>query len=204
MDVNEFLWIEDGDVLFKHGTVFGTYSYYGWQDSLGLAFYGYIEGYKNGADELIDIALEAGKKGRIDVLDTFIYPIIFLYRQVMELCLKNIYLKYAEVSPEEKIKYINKVGHDLKKSWVYVKPIIIKYSATDEDKKSVDIAEQYVNQMNDFDPTSFGFRYPTDKKVELNHKNWVYIDLPNLKQKMDKFYNYYNGVDLQISSKINL
>ena len=202
MEDDELVWIEDGDIIFKEGSNQGTYSYYGWQDNLGLAFYGYIEGYKNSADVLVDKALEEGKHGRIDVLDTFIYPITFLYRQFMELCLKSIYLQYSEQIFEEKKKYITTVGHNLKRSWDFVKPLIIKHSETEEDRNYANIAEQYIIQMDEFDSTSFDFRYPIDKKVDLTHKTWEYIDLPNLKEKMERFYNYYIGVDGQISAHL--
>ncbi|MEW6698676.1 MAG: hypothetical protein ACOY35_00010 [Bacillota bacterium] len=54
-------------------------AYYGWQDG-DLALFGLKEGYKNSADDLINVALVKGAKGDIKTLDTYIFPILFCYR----------------------------------------------------------------------------------------------------------------------------
>lgn len=46
------------------------------------ALYGLREGYKNSADELVEIALKS--KGNPKILDTFIFPIMFSYRHCLE------------------------------------------------------------------------------------------------------------------------
>jgi len=61
----------------------------GWQDG-GLALYGLKEGYKNSADNLVEIALTEGSKGDIKTLDTYISPILFCYRHSLEISLKQI------------------------------------------------------------------------------------------------------------------
>ena len=63
-------------------------AHFGWQDK-DQALYGLREGYKNSADELVEIALDNGNNPKI--LDTFIFPILFSYRHSLEISL-NILL----------------------------------------------------------------------------------------------------------------
>ena len=79
--------------IFLEGEDPNARAYYGWQDG-GLALFGLKEGYKNSADNLVDIALNEGSKGDIKTLDTYIFPIIFCYRHSLEISLKQIYFRF--------------------------------------------------------------------------------------------------------------
>lgn len=61
-------------------------AHFGWQDK-NQALYGLREGYKNSADELVDIAVNCG--GNPKILDTYIFPILFSYRHCIEISLKD-------------------------------------------------------------------------------------------------------------------
>ena len=65
-------------------------AHFGWQDK-DTALYGLREGYKNSADDLVDIAVSNGNN--IKTLDTYIFPVLFSYRHALELSLKHIYLR---------------------------------------------------------------------------------------------------------------
>ncbi|MEG0513943.1 MAG: hypothetical protein RR653_14655, partial [Clostridia bacterium] len=80
-------------------------AYFGWQ-SEDLALYGLREGYKNSADDLVEIAL---KDGSSTTLDTYIFPILFSYRHSLEISLKHIYYRYLGSLP--------KGGHNLLALW---------------------------------------------------------------------------------------
>ncbi|MEG2530084.1 MAG: hypothetical protein RSB02_08405 [Anaerovoracaceae bacterium] len=78
---------------------------FGWQ-SEDLALYGLREGYKNSADDLVEIAL---KDGTPKTLDTYIFPILFSYRHSLEISLKHIYYRCRGSLP--------KGGHNLLTLW---------------------------------------------------------------------------------------
>ena len=63
-------------------------AHFGWQNK-DEALYGLREGYKNSADELVEMAVNSG--GNPKILDTFIFPILFSYRHCLEISLKHIY-----------------------------------------------------------------------------------------------------------------
>ena len=89
-------------------------AHFGWQNK-DSALFGLREGYKNSADDLVDIAISNGED--IKTLDTYIFPILFSYRHSIELSLKHIYLRATGSVP--------KGGHDLLVLWDIVKKEII-------------------------------------------------------------------------------
>ena len=82
-----------------------------------------MEGYKTAADELVEQALGAKNVGR---LDTFIFPILFLYRHFIELELKWIFLVYSDGDSPVKKSVLDKVKHNLMKIWKETKPILLR------------------------------------------------------------------------------
>ena len=71
--------------VFKESGYMEQSAHFGWQDK-DEALFGLREGYKESADRLLEIALENGNN--IKILDTFIFPIMFLYRHSIEISLK--------------------------------------------------------------------------------------------------------------------
>lgn len=89
-------------------------AHFGWQNK-DDALYGLREGYKNSADELVDIAVNSG--GNNKTLDTFIFPVLFSYRHCLEISLKHIYLRARGTVPSG--------GHNLLTLWDIIKSEII-------------------------------------------------------------------------------
>lgn len=59
----------------------GHAAYFGWQDK-GQALYGLREGYKNSADDLVSLVINSNCDSKM--LDTYIFPIMFLYRHSLK------------------------------------------------------------------------------------------------------------------------
>lgn len=126
----------------------------GWQKYMGDGYYtfGYINSYKDAGDILVEMMKP----------DLLIYPIMFCYRQYLELLLKNIYMKNR--TKEEKKNYVKSVSHNILKSWNFVKPIL---QSQISDKK-VNYIEMVLYFFDELDPSSFTFRYECDKKMNRN------------------------------------
>ena len=92
----------------------GHAAYFGWQDK-GQALYGLREGYKNSADDLVSLVINSNCDSKM--LDTYIFPIMFLYRHSLEISLKHIYQRCYGELPEG--------GHDLLTLWFTVKRDVI-------------------------------------------------------------------------------
>ena len=88
-------------------------AHFGWQNK-DEALYGLREGYKNSADELVEIAVNSG--GNPKILDTFIFPILFSYRHCLEISLKHIYMRAWGKVPSG--------GHNLLTLWDIIKTAV--------------------------------------------------------------------------------
>lgn len=170
MDENSNSWPREDDQLFKkdedwwHNACL-NYIY----DNLGL----YIDGYKHASNLLV----EHIKEDRVDI-DTLVYPIVFLYRQYLELQLKEIIKDNNKLRdiPEKYPK-----THDINKLWKICREILekvlAKYSSED-----LDTVEEYINEFSKIDPKSEAFRYPTDKHGKKTLPFLKYINLRNLSE----------------------
>jgi len=178
-----------GKKLFKSTKTYLEFSHFGW-GNINSQFYGYIKGYKESADTLVDFALASQ---RIAILDTYIFPVLFLYRQFIELSLKSLYLEYSNESMSDKIQTIKQVNHNLANMWNKLKPTLIEVSDGKSEKELVKIVESYILQYHNFDKHSFKFRYPIDKDYNPLLKGEERIDIVNLKECMTELDNFFGG-----------
>jgi len=191
-------WIKKDAKIFLPGGNIKEYSYFGWGKTT-TQFYGYIMGYKDAADILIEDATHSDSNMK---LDTLIFPVLFLYRHSIELYLKRIYLELFEENLNEKKTFLKKRGHNLMAVWEKVRIIIERYSM-EEEKKDIPIAEEYIKQINQIDENSFNFRYPVTKELERIHSESKIINLPNLKERMSEIYNFLDAVYNVIGERKN-
>lgn len=149
----------------------------GWQKYMGDGCYtfGYINSYKEAGDILVEEK----------VPDLLIYPIMFCYRQYLELLLKNIYMKN---NTEDYKDYVNNVSHNIIKSWEYVKPILLNQIKD----KELSFIEEVICFFDKLDSSSFTFRYEYDKRMNRNIDD-KRIDTKKVKsciKKIDKILRY--------------
>ncbi|MGL5330192.1 MAG: hypothetical protein ACRDD7_13055 [Peptostreptococcaceae bacterium] len=186
---------KEGNKLFINGGGYYEFSYIDNHD-MRRQFYAYIEGYKTSADLIIKNALESGE---IRILDTCIYPAVFLYRQYLELMLKHIYIAHSDDDYETKSTTIKRTGHNIKYMWDNkVESIINKYFP-DDDKSTLNAAKDYIHEFSNEDGKSFKYRYPIDKDLNLFHNKRNDINLRNLYERMSELEHFLDGVDAGIS-----
>ena len=150
----------------------------------------YVSGYRRAAEILNKHVLES----RVAGLDTLVYPIIFLYRQYIELQLKSL-IKDGGIlldSPE----YVPKT-HDIKKLWRQCRKILEK--VYEEDSESLDEIEEIIYQLSDIDPYSQAFRYPVDKEGKNLLPGISHINLKNIYEIMKKICSLLDGAETGIS-----
>ena len=151
-------------------------------------FYDYISGYRHAADALVMNAMITGNE---NYRSSSAFPICFLYRQYLELTLKDMYLYYSADSEEDKDGYIKRTNHNLWHVWEnkvvpMVKPLLQCKRQVDESK----IAEGYIKELQDLDPDSYVFRYPIKKNRDRYHKVSKKINLPGLMKKMNELEKF--------------
>lgn len=154
-------------------------------------FYAYIEGYKTAGDALVDKAIESKK---ISILDTYTYPALFLYRQFLELQLKEVYLLYSKDSPDKKTTFLKQASHNLRKVWVKIKPTVQGCKMSDTGDDTLDEIETVILEFDQFDKSSFTFRYPIKKDLTKVFIKDEKIDLSVVKDIMNEVYEFFYGI----------
>ena len=183
--------IKSDDIIFDF-TCENTrsFSFFGWELDNGHAFYNYITGYKMSADATYKAFEKAVSSSDIAVTDTICYPLIFLYRHMIELMLKYSYIELKRSHTPDEIKCFLNKGHNLETLWVEVKVDYERLSARIGVEIDVTAIEHYIMEFAKIDKNSMAFRYPIEKKLNRFHNNGKRLFVPKLKERMDAFYDY--------------
>lgn len=129
-------------------------AYLNWLDD-SLELYAY--GYKEAADSLVAEVKATGRRQ-----DHFVFPICFLYRQYIELRLKEVIRAGKRLldEPGDFPKH-----HKLHNLWDDTVAILKKVFGGDiEPPDFLSVASHVVAEFSKLDPDSFAFRYPVDKQ----------------------------------------
>lgn len=198
--------------IFIEGKNYYERAYFGWQNK-DTALTGLIMGYKNSADDLVEIALENGYGGDIATLDTYIFPIFFMYRHAIELSIKKIYQRcYGNIPTgghdlivlwdkvtKEVLEYFKKeaVLNEIKRS----KDRFIKFKIDDKDLTKIRLNLLEISKVDNKSDT---FRYLMSNDGELYFTNSKFIDYKHMKEKIDGLLDYleflYDVTDEYLSS----
>jgi hypothetical protein len=131
----------------------------------------YSDGYKTAADTLVNqVAADRYTS------DTLVYPIVFCYRQYLELLLKAL-LEEARLRfhSDERIP----VKHQLLVIWQPLRPLLERCWPGIQAELSA--TTELLSQFDDVDRLSFAFRYPTNPHGEPSlPQHMVRINLRNL------------------------
>lgn len=139
----------------------------------------YIKGYKEAADSLVKKVIQT--KGKQDSL---VYPICFLYRQYIELRLKEIIRTGRELLDEGGSFPQH---HKIKTLWPTAKKIMIEVYKDEGDPPDLSFVEHIIMEFSNLDPESFAFRYPLDKLGKNPLKEIYHINLRHLSYCINKF-----------------
>lgn len=200
--------------IFIEGKNPNERAYIGWQNQ-SLSLQGIRKGYKNSADDLVDIALSKGEIGRIDVLDTYIFPIIFLYRHSIEVSLKYIYFRIRGKMPKKLIHNLidlwdmldKEVFIELKNTEI-VDDINRRYNLNLEpfyiEEKEKNIIRNLLKELQGKDIKGDVWRYLIDKGGNLYFTEWEYIDYRNLKNTLTWLYDELDGLYCYIDDMLSI
>lgn len=148
--------------------------------------YGYIAGYRIAADSLAAQVIE--DRGYQDAL---VYPIMFLYRHYIELCLKYIIHTGRKLLTDERV---SRTGHKIDEIWADAKGIIREISSS-EDTEEMEFTDRVIKEWGAADPSSTAFRYPKDKEGNNSiPANITHINLRQLRQRMGKVGDFLESV----------
>ncbi len=149
-----------------------------------------IEGYKKAGDLMVAAAEEDWRDR-----DILVFPIVFNYRQFLELSLKYQLATYGPTVGIEP----NWNSHKLDALW---KEFLMMLKSYDEGfpKEADHHVENIVLEFALADPRSFSHRYPVDPKGTKIEVAFNAIDLSNLAKIMNALESYFSGCDGLLSS----
>jgi hypothetical protein len=152
-------------------------------------WYAYTDGYRRAAGIIVNHA----KLHRGD-LDALIYPIIYLYRQYIELRLKNIILNGSQLidEPCDFPKH-----HILIELWIQARKILEKVYRGDP-KEDLNEAEKFIKQFSERDYKGDASRYPVDKQGNKSFPNLTHINIRKFSDKAEKIADLLDGASIGI------
>ncbi|MDO8417286.1 MAG: hypothetical protein Q7S87_13855 [Agitococcus sp.] len=171
-----------------------------WQNNACINWYHnnwelYAEGYKEAGDLLVRQIGET-RTGQ----DTLVYPIIFLYRQYLELMLKSL------IQDARKLQDIDTpipLNHKILDLWKLCHQLLVKISP-DDAVKELEHINRLIGEFSKIDPTSMAFRYPQDKEGNPSLPGITHINLRVVGEVIGKISVILNGSSMQISEYLSI
>ncbi|MBI3861588.1 MAG: hypothetical protein HY290_06805 [Planctomycetia bacterium] len=114
----------------------------------------FAEHYREAAEALIKSAIN-----REVLIDCAVYPAVFLYRQYLELTLKDIIWRTRHLEDEGR-GYPK--THKLNNLWAEAKGLLRQHYGADTPKELAYL-DQCIAEFHEHDPDSMAFRYPCGK-----------------------------------------
>jgi len=181
-------WPKKGQVLFSaandwyHNACINL-RYFNWD--------WYATGYKYAGDVLVQHVIDTRNHR-----DTLVFPIVFNYRQYLEVRCKEI-IMLGKLLSDEMPEFPHK--HTLRVLWDTCRPIIAAHepSASETDLEAIDEA---IAEFDVVDPESYSFRYPVDRKGNLSIPADLHvINLRQLRDGMDRLASFFDTVSMAFS-----
>jgi hypothetical protein len=144
----------------------------------------YASGYKEAADALVE-RLESKASGQ----DTLVYPILFLYRQYIELQLK-LTIRTCRHLLEDGDDF--PTGHRIDRLWGELDKLL-RQAFPDESTTELDQTGRLISEFAKVDPLSTAFRYPVDKDGDASLPGIKYINLRNVREVLAKMAMLLDG-----------
>lgn len=151
------------------------------------------DGYKSAADLMV-----AATADNAPMRHVLVFPIIFNYRQFLELSLKY---QIATFGPAVGVES-NWKSHDLAKLWSEFVEILERYGTPDPDEADPVVGE-IILEFAKIDPGSYSYRYPVDRQGNPVPVAYADLHLPTLANVMQGVAGYFMGCDGYLSDLRN-
>lgn len=184
----ELRWPNENDKVFVEVNPFqGAWAAKNTDERL----YRMIKGFHESGDLLV-AETELKPRRALDLL----YPIIFSYRQSLELQLKYLLMAYAPLVSEE----IDCRTHDLQKLWHKCRKVIqlLLPSVRPSETETFETVDALIAEYATIDPGSDAFRFAHDTKGQPVKLVISAIDLTNLRSVVAGLHNFLECVDLHL------
>jgi hypothetical protein len=158
-------------------------------DDIQIEFYSYSKNFFEAANILISHALETTE---IRKKDFWFFPIVYLYRQSLELLLKSIAFKYI-IDIDDRKNFISRVRHNLKHAFEEIK-VFVKDEGLDLSVREIEWLEKYLTDISSIDEQSDMFRYPFNINMKDYFTEQIHINLKALGVNMNNAYEILTDI----------
>ncbi|MEJ6529328.1 hypothetical protein [Exiguobacterium sp. USCH10] len=197
-DIRDELYKEYKPVFLEEGGDYYYQSVVGYSYSR-VKFYPYVKAYTESAEYLYD---RMSKNSNLN--EILFIPMCYLYRNAIELAMKEILFEECSYSFQEAIGLLNAKKHSILALWNSIKSDIIKHAQAPEEDTTLVSVEKYINQLHNIDGQADKFRYPTDKFMNLHFRSSKKLDIENVYNFFDELANFLSRVCMMMSAQNEL
>lgn len=147
----------------------------------------YAIGYKEAADVLVEHT-EVNKQKQ----DFLVYPILFLYRQYLELAIKDL-ITQANGLLNQSDKF--PPHHKISELWQICDSLLERLSPGNATAHRQEVSRLLL-EFSEVDPLSMAFRYPEDKFGNVSLSGLTHININNVKDVIAKIAIILDGADI--------
>jgi hypothetical protein len=184
----ELPWPRAGDQVFISGDDWWMNACVNWGGGWTL----YAIGYRSAGDVLV----ERVEKDRGEA-DALVYPIVFCYRQYLELMLKDTLM---EARRYYRIAETFDAKHSLVHHWRPLRLLLEKRWSSDPDP--LDAVEENLRQFDEVDGGSFAFRYSVTRQGEPSLPDEMqHINLRNLREVVQRIGTFLEACSTGLSAE---
>lgn len=119
----------------------------------------------------------------------------YLFRNGIELELKQIWFEEYGADFQEKCKKLGKKKHSIKGLWNLIYDDLLHHSQGESDQLVIVYVADYIDQLHNFDCTSSRFRYPTDRMMNYHFRTKVILDVENVADFFIELSEFLQAVD---------
>jgi|SRR5215510_2689719 len=151
----------------------------------------YAIGYKRAGDILVGHVVDTHRD-----MDTIVFPIVFNYRQYIELRLKGLIRDGRRLLDEQEPF---PPTHNLQKLWSTCRDLIFKIEPNNSDA-DIEAVDEAIEQFCFVDFGSDGFRYPVDRNGNPSLPDALrHINLRQLRDAMDRLAAFLDAASTMFS-----
>ena len=185
---------EYSTIFLEEGGEYYAKSVIGYNYSIGK-FYCNVTAYRNCADILYDIISKNNDKKNLFM------PMCYLYRNSVELAMKEILFEESSFGFQESLKKLNDNKHRVHSLWKEIKDDIRKHAQVNEDDIILKNIEMYIKHLNEIDGSADIFRYPIGKSLNVYFAGGRSFDLNNVRDFFEHILCFFKNICYMMSEQ---
>lgn len=180
------VFLEEGGGYYSQSVIGYRYS--------AEKFYPHVKAYTESAECLYKKICEDSS-----LKDILFIPMCYLYRNAIELSLKETLFEECSFTFQEAVMHLNDKKHKILGLWNLIKGEIEEHADAPKGDTTMENVEKYISQLNNMDGSSDKFRYPTNKYLEFHFRGKKKFDIDNVNKFFVELLSFLSAVNGMMS-----